>query len=121
LLAIALYAMLGWIGVEEPVAVVDEPPAQTAAARAGMAQGDRILRIDGSPVASWNEVRLRLLEPVIERRSAVIEVRRPHGESELVLDASALPQGAAEGDFLGALGVRLAPGEVDVGAVVAGS
>ncbi len=121
LLAIALYAMLGWIGVEEPVAVVDEPPAQTAAARAGMAQGDRILRIDGSPVASWNEVRLRLLEPVIERRSAVIEVRRPHGESELVLDASALPQGAAEGDFLGALGVRLAPGEVDVGAVIAGS
>lgn len=121
LLAILLYALLAWVGVEEPVPVVDAPPAQTAAERAGLAQGDRILRIDGSPVASWNEVRLRLLEPVIERRSVVLEVRRPYGEAEVVIDASALPPGAAEGDFLGALGVRLAPGEVDIGAVVEGS
>jgi regulator of sigma E protease len=101
--------------------VVDAPPAQTAAERAGLAQGDRILRIDGSPVSSWNEVRLRLLEPVIERRATVIEVRRSYGEAEVVLDTSELPQGAAEGDFLGALGVRLAPGEVDIGAVMPGS
>src|SRR5690606_25459970 len=85
------------------------------------APGDRILRVDGSAIASWNDVRLRLLEPVIERREAVVEVRRPSGEAELVLDTSALAPGAAEGDFMSALGVRLAPGEVDVGAVMADS
>ncbi len=118
LLAIALYALLGWVGVEEPVPVVDAPPAQTAAARAGLAPGDRIIRVDGTGIASWNDVRLRLLEPVIERREVVVEVRRPSGEAELVLDTSGLPPGAAEGDFMSALGVRLAPGEVDIGAVM---
>ncbi len=121
LLAIALYALLGWVGVEEPVPVVDAPPAQTAAAGAGLASGDRILRIDGTDIRSWNDVRLRLLEPVIDRRGATIDVRRGSGEIELVLDTSALPPGAAEKDFMTELGVRLAPGEVDVGAIVAGS
>src|SRR5690606_30332059 len=121
LLAIMLYALLGWVGVEEPVPVVDTPPAQTAAASAGLASGDRILRIDGTGIQSWNDVRLRLLEPVIERREATVVVRRDDTERELVLDTSALAPGAAEKDFMSELGVRLAPGEVDVGAIVAGS
>ena len=121
LLAIGLYALLGWVGVEEPVPVIDAPPAQTAAARAGLEPGDRILRIDGTVIRSWNDVRLRLLEPVIERGEARIEVRRAGGEAEFVLDASTLPPGAAEKDFMTELGVRLAPGEVDIGALTPGS
>ena len=33
--AFGFYALLAWVGVEEPVPVVDAPPAQTAAERAG--------------------------------------------------------------------------------------
>ncbi|MFA7504664.1 MAG: RIP metalloprotease RseP [Burkholderiaceae bacterium] len=120
LLAIALYALLGWVGVEEPVPVVDAPPTQTAAAQAGLAPGDRILRIDGTDIRSWNDVRLRLLEPVIDRREATIQVRRDGGEATLMLDASTLAPGAAEKDFMSELGIRLAPGEVDIGAIMAG-
>ncbi|HRO60660.1 MAG TPA: RIP metalloprotease RseP [Burkholderiaceae bacterium] len=42
LLAIALYAALGAIGVREPAPIVDEPAAQSLAAQAGLERGDRI-------------------------------------------------------------------------------
>jgi len=62
LLAIALYAALAWGGTEQPVPVVDTPPAGSAAAAAGIAEGDTIRAVDGAPLQSWNQLRLKLID-----------------------------------------------------------
>ncbi len=123
LLAILLYAILGWVGQPEPVAIVDRPPEQSAAARAGFERGDRILSVDGAAVRSWNEVRLRLLDPLIERRVARIGIGDAQGipHEELSLDLSGLSEREAERDFMGLLGLRLASGKVLVNSVLDGS
>ncbi len=120
LLAILLYLTLHLIGVQEPVARVAAPPAGTPAAAAGFAERDKIVGIDGKEVRSWNEVRLRLIDPVIERRAAVVEVERDARQQQLSLDASALPQGEIERDFLGTLGLDLAHGGVSIASVLPG-
>lgn len=121
LLAIVLYAALGWAGVPEPATVIDAPPGGTAAALAGLHEGDRIVGVDGSKVRSWNELRLRLISPVIENDRATLDVERAGGRTSLVLDAGGLGPDAAEDDFVRLLGIRLAPADVAVGHVIDGA
>lgn len=120
LLAIALYAAMGWVGMQEPAALLDAPPPATAAAAAQLQAGDRVVEADGSTVRSWNDLRLALLEPVIEQRPTELVVERDGGRHRLQLDASGLPANEAERDFLGTLGVRIAAGDVAVGNVLPG-
>jgi len=120
LLAIALYAAMGWIGTQEPAPVIDEPAGGTPAAIARLQGGDRLLAVDGAPVRSWNDVRLKLLEPVIERRETELRVARDGGSSLLRIDTRGLPADEAERDFLRTLGLRLAPGKVVIGNLVGG-
>ncbi|HEY0878268.1 MAG TPA: RIP metalloprotease RseP [Zeimonas sp.] len=120
LLAIVLYAAMGWVGMQEPAALVDSPPPATAAAAARLEAGDRVVEADGSTVRSWNDLRLALLEPVIEQRRTTLVVERDGARQALQLDAGGLPENEAERDFLGTLGIRIAPGDVAIGNVVAG-
>lgn len=120
-LAIALYAVMGWIGTEEPAPVIDQPAAGTAAAAAQLREGDRIVAVDGDAVRSWNDVRLGLLEPVIERRETVLQVQRQGVSNPVRIDLRGLPAGEAERDFLATLGLRLAPGKVVIGSLVDGA
>lgn len=87
LLAVALYALLGMAGTQQPAAVIGEPPAGTAAALAGFQAGDRIRAIDGRPVASWSEARWRLIDAFasggvvdidVETRDGLPRSRRLH-------------------------------------------
>lgn len=118
LLAIGLYWLINVIGVEEPMAVLDRPVAGSAAAAAGFEAGDRVVAIDGTAVRSWNEVRLRMLEGVIERRPIVFEVRRAGGSASASLDPRGLPEGEVEKDFLRTLGLELATGRVVIASVL---
>lgn len=118
LLAIALYALLNGIGVQEPAARIDAPAAGTAAAAAGLRADDRLLAADGREVRSWNELRLRLIDPVIERRSVPLEVQRDGQRLSVSLDASQLPAGEVERDFTRTLGLQLAPGQMDLSSVL---
>lgn len=120
LLAILLYAALGLIGVDEPVPIVDRPAAQSVAAQAGLQRGDRIVSVDGVAVRSWNDFRLKLLEPLIERRDAQLGVQRDGAAQGLALDLSGMSVREAERDFLGTLGLRLAAGKVVIGSLVDG-
>lgn len=121
LLAILLYLLLNTVGVMEPAARLDAPPAGSAAATAGVREGDVVVGADGRDVRSWNEVRLRLIDAVIERRSVAIEVERDGGRQQLSLDASTLPEGEVERDFARTLGLHLAGGAVQITGVVPGS
>lgn len=121
LLAILLYAILGWSGIPEPAAVVDQPVAESPAARAGLARGDRILSVDGKEVRSWNELRLGLLDPLIDRRVAQLSVQRAEGGvGAVALDLSSMSERDAESDFLGKIGLRLAAGKVVASGLVDG-
>jgi regulator of sigma E protease len=118
LLAVALYALLGWVGVEEPAPIVDQPPAQTVAAQAGLQRGDRVVAVDGEAVRSWNDLRLQLLDPLIEGRAAQLRIERGGTGQALPLDLAGFSEREAERDFLGMIGLRLAAGEVLVGSLV---
>ncbi|MEY3664758.1 MAG: Regulator of sigma protease [Pseudomonadota bacterium] len=120
LLAIGLYAALGWAGAERPVALVDQPPASSAAALAGVSSGDRIVSVNGSTVAGWDGVRLRLLDAVVTRQPAVLGVERQGSVRELRMATDRLPPDAAESDFLRDLGLALAPGKVLIGQLISG-
>jgi regulator of sigma E protease len=121
LLAIALYLSLNLIGVLEPAAVVAEPPPASAAASAGLREGDRIVAIDGHELRSWNELRLRLIDPVIDRRAASLVIDRGGATQSVVVQTGELPPGEIERDFLRSLGLDLAGGRVVVASVLADS
>jgi regulator of sigma E protease len=118
LLAIALYAALGMAGLEEPAAVLGEPARGTQAAAAGIRAGDRVLAVDGREVRSIAELRLRLIDAVVERRPAVLAVRRDGAPLRLALDTGGLPAGEIEKDFMRTLGLELAGGTVAIGSVL---
>jgi len=109
ILAVFLYAGLNMAGTEEPVAVIAQPAADTPAARAGLAAGDRILSIDGQEVASWSDARWRLMDLMATGGRTQVEVGTANGGSqqrELTLPANAMDP--AGGDPLAAAGIRLA-------------
>jgi regulator of sigma E protease len=120
LLAIFLYAILGWVGMEEPAPIVDQPVKTSAADVAQFQRGDRILSVDGNQVRSWNDLRLKLLTPVIEKRSAEVLVKRGGAEIQLKISAAGLPENEAERNYLQTLGIELAPGKVEVGTLTTG-
>jgi regulator of sigma E protease len=118
LLAIALYAALGMYGTEEPAARLAAPAAGTPAAAAGIQAGDRVIAIDGRDIRSFTELRLRLIDAIVERRVASLTVERSGSPVSLPLDASGLSAGEIEKDFLRTLGLDLAGGSVVVGSVL---
>ena len=121
LLAIGLYALLNVVGVDEPAPIVDTPAVATAAAKAGLQAADRIVGIDGKAVQSWNEIRLLLLDGTIEKRVVALTVARQGAQTTVNLDASGLPAGEVEKDFLRTLGIELAVGRVLIASVSADS
>ncbi len=117
-LAIALYASLGMVGIEEPAAVLGRPAAGTQADVAGIAAGDRVVSIDGREVRSLPDLRLRLIDAVVEQRAARLVVRRDGAPVQVALDTRGLASGEIEKDFMRTLGLDLAGGSVSIGSVL---
>ncbi len=118
LLAIALYFSLNLIGVDEPSATIGQPPAASAAAQAGFQAGDRLVAIDQRAVRSWNEVRLRMIDGLIERRPIPVTLDRAGARFDIALPTDTLPPGELERDFLRTLGLELAAGRVLIASVL---
>jgi regulator of sigma E protease len=122
LLAIAVYWLLNVVGVMEPQPLLGPPPAATAAARAGVAAGDRVIDIDGDPVRSWNELRWVLLQRAVGTGPIVLEVEGAGGARRAVtLDASGAVTEDLDGDVIGRLGIVPYSGPPRVGRVADGS
>ncbi|MBS0453916.1 MAG: RIP metalloprotease RseP [Proteobacteria bacterium] len=78
LLAVALYATVNWIGVDEPVARLARPVAGSIAEQAGLRGGEQVLRagFDGElePVQSFDDLRWRLTRGALEGRDLTLEL-----------------------------------------------
>jgi regulator of sigma E protease len=121
LLAIVLYGVLAMSGLQEPAPVLGAPPAGSAAGAAGVNDGDRVLAIDGAPVVTFNDLRLRMIDGIVEKRPIELRVSGAAGERTVAIDTRSLPEGELERDFARTLGMELRAGAVVVGNVVAGS
>jgi len=123
LLAIAFYWMLFVGGVQEAKPIVGAPQAGTAAAAAGLVRGETILKINGEPMTTWQQVRWRLLQLAVEKQPAQLEVidAKQHLATR-TLDLSAFDLEGFENDPLARVGVTLDWPDSDpiVGEVVKG-
>lgn len=117
LLAIALYAGLAVGGIDEPAAVLAEPPRGTQAAAAGVREADQVVAIDGREVRSMVDLRLRMLDAIVERRPAQLTVLSEGSRRTLRLDTAGLPSGEIERDFMRTLGLEIAGTMVSIGSV----
>ncbi|MDF6888989.1 M50 family metallopeptidase, partial [Escherichia coli] len=89
LLAIALYAVLAWVGAIEPLPILGAPPPGSIAAQADLRARDRVIAIgtDGetpASVRSWSDVRMRLYSAGIAGRDALVQVRGADGAERTV-------------------------------------
>jgi len=124
LLAIAFYWMLFVAGVQEAKPIVGAPEPGTAAEAAGLARGETILKINGEPMPSWQQVRWRLLQLAVEKQAAQLEVIDAKQRlAWRTLDLTTFDLEGLENDPLGRIGLRLdrPDSEPVIGRVVAGA
>jgi regulator of sigma E protease len=122
--AIAVYSGLYMVGLPEARPVVAEPPAASLALAAGFHGGDTIRAIDGQPVATWQDLRWRVLQAALQRQRISVEVIDGRDRiSVLTLDLSGFPSDEVESDMMERLGLRLFRPALPpvLGQVVAGS
>ncbi len=123
LLAILLYWLLFMHGVQEARPIVDLPPPNTPAASAGFARGETIRAVNGEPVASWSDLRWRMLQLALERQQVKVEViNRMSQLNWRTLDLSRFDAEQLEGDTLALVGLRLFRPEIKpvIGQIVSG-
>lgn len=107
LLAILIYWGSFTVGVEELRPVLGEPVASSPAARAGIANGERVLKINGASIESWPELRWRLVTLANADDAAVLEmINARHEIAVRHLDLSPIREAGWEGDALERLGLR---------------
>lgn len=124
LFAIAVYAGLFMYGLPEARPIVGAPPAASAAADAGLHAGDRIVSVNGEPIATWQQLRWRVLKAALEGEQLRLErVSDRHHLSQVVLDLRRFAGTEAERDLMSAIGLQLfrAPLEPVLGRVEAGA
>ncbi len=108
LFAIAVYAGLFAYGLPEARPVVADPPAGTLARAAGLRAGDTVRAVEGQPIATWQELRWRVVQGALQRETLRIDVigERGHLESR-TLDLASFPADELDGDALERIGLRL--------------
>jgi len=120
LLAVLLFAGTYMVGIPGQRAVLATPPAASPAAAAGLAAGDVVTAVDGESVRSWQDLRWRLLRLSGEDR-VVLSVAHPNGVvSAHTLALSTVTPADWEGNFLGALGLKIDLGTPLVNEVLPG-
>jgi regulator of sigma E protease len=107
ILAVLVYWALFVVGLPGVKPVLGDPPAQSAAAAAGLANGETVRAIDGEAVYTWNDVRWLLLQDAVKRDAALVQVETQAGASATRrVDLAGLSKEDLDRDFLGKLGLR---------------
>ena len=107
LLALALYWVLFVAGLPGLKPIVGDPPPNTPAAVAGLANGDTLLTVADEPVATWNDARWMLLKQAVKRETTTLEVETERGAHVTRrIDMSSLDKDDLDKDFFAKLGLR---------------
>jgi regulator of sigma E protease len=107
LLAVLLYWALFIAGLPGVKAMVAAPAPATAAAAAGLADGDTIRAIGADTVETWNDVRWYLLKDAVRHDDATIEVESAGGaHATRRIELSGISKDDLDHDFLGKLGLK---------------
>ena len=124
LLAMLLYWALFITGLPGMKPVLGDPPANTPAAVAGLANGDTVRALGDDPVYTWTDVRWMLLKEAVKREAVTLELETAGGgRVTRRLDLSSITKEDLDRDFLGKLGLRpfRPPAPATLGRVVPGS
>ena len=112
LLAVVLYALVNWIGVQQPAAILASPQVGSIAEQAGLTGGERVQRagFDGEELhdmASFEEVRWFLNRGVLEGRDVRLAVARSgRGTADdVLLKVSSMDASEVNTDLLRKIGI----------------
>src|SRR5689334_120766 len=98
--AILVYAGLFMYGLPEARPVLAEPPAGTLAAAAGLHGGDTVRATDGEPVATWQDLRWRVVQAALQGHRIRLETTDDKNHlAEVVLDLSGFSSAEVESDL----------------------
>lgn len=125
LLAVLLYAVVNWIGVQEPRALLAQPVAGSLADRAGLRGGEQITRagFDGElePVQSFEDLRWRMTRGALDGRDLTLEIAADgRSARELVLPLSRIEAKDADAQMFRRIGVLAPLTRPEIGEVMAG-
>lgn len=106
--AVAVYAGLFMHGLPEARPVLAEPASGTLAAAAGLHAGDTVRATDGDPLATWQDLRWRVLQAALQAKPIRLETLDERGHiGDTTLDLSGFSAADVEGDVLDRAGLRL--------------
>jgi regulator of sigma E protease len=108
LLAVLLYALLFVIGVDELRPILGTPPAASAAARAGIENGELVRSVSGNPITTLTDLRWELMRSVLDHQAVELELENLRGEiSFRKLDTSEIDVDQLDSDFARKLGLGI--------------
>lgn len=108
LLAVVMYFALFVHGVPGIKPVLGKLVSDTPAATAGLQTGQTIVAVNGQPTPSWQDVRWVLLDLVLLKQAATLEMRTAGDEKVFrVLEMGSLTADDLDGDFMQKLGLFL--------------
>ena len=106
LLAIVVYWGLFWHGTEELKPILGAPVAASPAAASGMQSGERVIKVGGELVQTWQDMHWVLIRQAVDQDLIELEVINPRNEITIRrLDVSSARAGGWEGDSLARLGI----------------
>jgi len=127
LLAVLLYAISHWIGVDEPKAVLSAPVAGSPAERAGMRSGDwvRAWSRDGvqwQDLQSLTELRWQVTQAVLQGESLRLTTSDAtgHGSREVTLDLARIDSREVDSALMQRIGLGAPYSPAEIGVVKAG-
>ena len=83
--------------------------------------GDTIIGVNGAPLQSWNQLRLKVIDASLSGAPLLLGIERAGQRLDLILATQgAMSADLSDRDPLQVLGLSLAPGEVLIGSLVAG-
>ena len=112
LLAVVLYSIVNWNGVQEPRAVLASPVAGSVAQSAGLRGGELVEQAalgsdDLEPVQSFEDLRWLLTRGALEGLTVRLDVRSPlgAGHREVLLDMSEIGSREADAQLFRKIGI----------------
>ncbi len=128
LLAVLLYAVVNWSGVQMAAPVLGPPVAASVAERAGLAGGERVARagFEGSElqaVVSYEDVRWLLTRGALEGRDLRLELAdaQGHAAGQVLLPLSAMDARDADARLFEQIGIVTPLSRPEIGQLSAGA